>query len=94
MEDCGHGAKANASVDCGGSFGIIRPSFRSTPLGRIMDPEETIGTGSRTVCCDGGGEPHGHPAVYLKIGDEGAIVCPYCSRRYILDKDADQAVSH
>ena len=59
-----------------------------------MDPEEIIRTDSRTVRCDGGGGPLGHPAVYLKIGDEGAIVCPYCSRRYILDKDADQAVSH
>ncbi|MDP6803983.1 MAG: zinc-finger domain-containing protein [Rhodospirillales bacterium] len=59
-----------------------------------MDPEEIIRTDSRTVRCDGGGGPLGHPAVYLKIGDEDAIVCPYCSRRYILDKDADQAVSH
>ena len=59
-----------------------------------MEPEKTIRAETRTVRCDGGGGPLGHPAVYLKIGDEGAIVCPYCSRRYVLDKDADRAASH
>jgi uncharacterized Zn-finger protein len=34
--------------------------------------------------CDGGGGGGGHPRVYLKIAADGEIVCPYCSRRFIL----------
>jgi uncharacterized Zn-finger protein len=56
-----------------------------------MEPGEPVYVESATVDCDGGGGPLGHPKVYLKIGDEGEIVCPYCSRRYILTTDADQA---
>ena len=26
----------------------------------------------------------GHPLVYLNMGEEGHIECPYCSRRFIL----------
>ena len=59
-----------------------------------MDDAETLTVNKTTVACDGGDGPLGHPNVYLKIGDEREIVCPYCSRRYILDKDADQALGH
>ncbi len=54
-----------------------------------MEPEEPVYVESTTVGCDGGGGPLGHPKVYLKIGDEGEIVCPYCSRRYVLTTDAE-----
>ncbi|MHB1303860.1 MAG: zinc-finger domain-containing protein [Acidiphilium sp.] len=46
-------------------------------------PVETIEVRERTVACDGGGDPLGHPRVYLKIVD-GEITCPYCSRHYVL----------
>ena len=59
-----------------------------------MEPAEPVYVESATVGCDGGGGPLGHPKVYLKIGDEGEIVCPYCSRRYILTTDADHAAGH
>ena len=44
--------------------------------------------------CDGGGGDMGHPLVYLKIGDEGGIVCPYCSRHFVLADDAPAAAGH
>ena len=54
-------------------------------------PCPTRGTAARRrLACDGGG-PLGHPKVYLKIGDEGEIVCPYCSRRYILATGVEHA---
>ncbi len=56
-----------------------------------MEPEEPVYVESATVGCDGGGGSLGHPKVYLKIGDEGEIVCPYCSCRYILTTDAGPA---
>jgi len=47
-----------------------------------------------TVGCDGGGGDMGHPMVYLKIGDEGGIVCPYCSRHFVLADDAPAVAGH
>jgi uncharacterized Zn-finger protein len=37
------------------------------------------------VACDGGGGVLGHPKVYLEMGDEGSIDCPYCDRHFVLD---------
>lgn len=59
-----------------------------------MDAEEIFTVASRTVACDGGGGPLGHPLVYLKIDDTGEIVCPYCSRRFVLAADAAGAEGH
>ncbi|MCE2509386.1 MAG: zinc-finger domain-containing protein [Alphaproteobacteria bacterium] len=44
---------------------------------------ETIQVNEPVVACDGGG-PAGHPRVFLDMEDRGEIVCPYCSRRYVL----------
>ncbi len=59
-----------------------------------MDAEETIMVSDTTVGCDGGGGPLGHPLVYLQIGSEGEIVCPYCSRRFVLEEGASMAAGH
>lgn len=60
-----------------------------------MTEENTIEATSSTVGCDGGGGPLGHPLVYLKIslsGDNtGEIVCPYCSRHYVLSAPLAEA---
>jgi uncharacterized Zn-finger protein len=56
-----------------------------------MEPDEPICVNERDVACDGGGGPLGHPRVFLKIGDSGEIVCPYCSRRFVLAPDAEAA---
>ena len=37
---------------------------------------------SKKVSCDGGGGALGHPKVYLEMGDENEIICPYCSKLY------------
>ena len=54
-------------------------------------PPETFRVDERTVPCDGGGDggysPLGHPRVFLRIEDR-EIVCPYCSRVYILNEGA------
>jgi uncharacterized Zn-finger protein len=48
---------------------------------------ETIHVDDRTVACDGGNTALGHPRVFLHI--EGTeIVCPYCSRKYVLNEGA------
>ena len=49
---------------------------------------ESIEVDDATVGCDGGGGPLGHPMVYLNLGPEGVVDCPYCSRRFLRRKDA------
>jgi len=48
-------------------------------------PPETFHVDDRTVACDGG--LLGHPKVFLHIEDK-QIVCPYCSRVFILNEGA------
>ena len=60
----------------------------------IMKPVDTIIVESRTVACNGGEGPLGHPVVYLKIGGEGDVVCPYCSRQFVLAEGAEEVAGH
>ena len=45
---------------------------------------ETITTPHKRVSCDGGAGALGHPRVWLEMGDETRITCPYCGRLYVL----------
>lgn len=50
-------------------------------------PEQIVVRTTR-VACDGGGGALGHPLVYMDMGDEGAVECGYCDRRFVLGKKA------
>jgi len=54
----------------------------------MMTPEVISVTTAR-VACDGGGGPLGHPQVWLTLGTDGEITCPYCSRRYVMATGGD-----
>lgn len=45
---------------------------------------DIIETTTEQVVCDGNGDTNGHPRIYLNMGDNTEIVCPYCSRKFIL----------
>ena len=60
----------------------------------IMEPPEVIHVHERTVGCDGGDEPLGHPLVYLNLGEDGHVDCPYCGRRYVLEAGAKSGGGH
>jgi uncharacterized Zn-finger protein len=64
------------------------PEAPVTPM-----PTETIQVDQRTVACDGGDGPLGHPRVFLYIEQE-SVVCPYCSRLYVLAAGAGHAGGH
>lgn len=59
-----------------------------------MNPEDPIYVDTLTIACDGGGGALGHPKVYLKFDDSDEVVCPYCSRRYLLNEGARAAAGH
>ncbi len=43
---------------------------------------EVIEVEGHRVACDGGGGPLGHPKVFLEMGDDHQVACPYCGRLY------------
>jgi len=51
-----------------------------------IDAPETIQTLTPNVSCDGGGTL-GHPKVFLSIGKSKEVECPYCDRRFVLQKE-------
>jgi len=49
---------------------------------------EIVEVETRRVSCDGIGGTLGHPRVWLEMGDEGFVECPYCDRRFVLKAGA------
>ncbi|MEC8851089.1 MAG: zinc-finger domain-containing protein, partial [Pseudomonadota bacterium] len=47
---------------------------------------EIIEVDKTNVACDGGGGPLGHPRVFLHMGEDDSVTCPYCSRHFVLRK--------
>jgi uncharacterized Zn-finger protein len=46
-----------------------------------------IEIGVKEFQCMGARPPHDHPHVYLDMGGEGQILCPYCSTLYVHASD-------
>ena len=40
------------------------------------------------VSCNGGGGALGHPQIWLNMGADNSVTCPYCSRQFIKQDDA------
>ena len=57
-----------------------------------MQPAETVEVETSKVACDGG--TLGHPRVFLDLGHEGWIDCPYCGRRFVLKAGAKTPAAH
>ena len=53
-----------------------------------VEVPEIIEVDDTRVSCDGVSGPLGHPKVYLEMGDEGFVECPYCDRRFVLKPGA------
>ena len=53
-------------------------------MAEIPAPPEIIEVDSTEVACDGGEGPLGHPRVFLNLGDQRHVDCPYCDRLFVL----------
>ena len=67
-------------------------------MSTTLEPPEVIMVEDKVVAYDGGEGPLGHPRVFLNMGDEGRVECPYCDRLFILkggpaDHSSSQQVS-
>ena len=46
---------------------------------------EKISIGAKEFQCMGARPPHDHPHVYLDMGADNQILCPYCSTLFVYD---------
>ncbi len=53
-----------------------------------VEVPESVETEKTRVACDGGGGALGHPKVFLEMGDEHFVECPYCDKRFTLKAGA------
>jgi uncharacterized Zn-finger protein len=58
-----------------------------------MSNDETEEVETKRVGCNGGGVL-GHPLIYLEMGPQSKIVCPYCSRTYQLKESTSVLSEH
>lgn len=49
----------------------------------LQNDEMTIMTTESRVSCNGGGGALGHPQIWLTIGGDNKVTCPYCSRQFV-----------
>jgi len=47
----------------------------------------TVNAKTETICCDGGEDGLGHPAVYYSFDDQDKVVCGYCGKIYVKEKE-------
>jgi uncharacterized Zn-finger protein len=45
--------------------------------------QEGVDTKNVVVKCDGGAASLGHPVIYLNVGKEEKVICPYCNKCFV-----------
>ena len=73
-----------------GDMSISGREIQMNSANQMID-DEAIPTTEQRVLCNGGGGPLGHPQVWLTLGADGEVVCPYCSRRYVMAGTENEA---
>lgn len=68
-------------------------AHESTPHFHNSDGLPRIAIGSKEFQCVGALPPFDHPHVYLDMGKDTEIVCPYCSTLYVFSPDLEPGTS-
>ena len=55
--------------------------------GDTKSSANVIVTNQLRVACNGGGGALGHPQIFLTLGNDGRVTCPYCSREFVKSAD-------
>lgn len=58
------------------------------PAPVVLAQPDIITTTAR-VSCNGGGGALGHPQIWLSLGEEGKVTCPYCSASFVKAPSAE-----
>ncbi|WP_310619351.1 zinc-finger domain-containing protein [Flexibacterium corallicola] len=62
----------------------------STPHFHNNSGQESIVIGAKEFMCIGSKPPFDHPHIFLDMGSEKEIVCPYCSTLYKYDSNLNR----
>ena len=63
---------------------IMTQNQAGTKAGQpIRSSSNMVVTNQSRVACNGGGGPLGHPQVWLTLGTDGRVTCPYCSCAFV-----------
>jgi uncharacterized Zn-finger protein len=88
---------AKGSLWCGASR---QPTFSQQTMAETIVPHfhndpgvAVIEIGAREFMCVGAKPPFDHPHVFLDMGDDNEIICPYCSTLYRHDSALDPHVA-
>jgi len=54
-----------------------------------QNDEMTVMTSEARVSCNGGGGALGHPQIWLNMGADNTVTCPYCSRHFVKTSEGD-----
>ena len=46
-----------------------------------------VNINTETICCDGGQDSLGHPAVYYTFDQSNKVVCSYCGKTYLREQE-------
>ncbi len=76
-----------------GAATIGHKSGQSLDPAMVTEAPEIVLSDSPKVVCDGNGLG-GHPRVFLTMGNDDHVDCPYCDRRFVLKKAAKVASGH
>ena len=60
----------------------VVPHFHNDPGVPVIE------IGAKEFMCVGATPPYDHPHVFLDMGEDNEIICPYCSTLYRFDADA------
>jgi uncharacterized Zn-finger protein len=61
----------------------VVPHFHNDPGMPVIE------IGAKEFMCVGATPPHDHPHVFLDMGEDNEIICPYCSTLYRFDPKLD-----
>ena len=53
-----------------------------------IEAPETEEVETTRIACDGGEGALGQPRVWLSIGTDGFVECPYCDKKFVLKEGA------
>lgn len=63
-------------------------NFHNNSQNNFLDKSlEVVQVDSKKVSCEGGKGGLGHPLVYLNMGKENFVICPYCSKHFVISNN-------
>jgi uncharacterized Zn-finger protein len=56
----------------------------NNPINNRSNNSAIIQVNSKKVSCDGGDNKSKHPLVYLNMGENDSVICPYCGKHFTI----------